>query len=64
MGILLILKLIPNLTGQALAQERFCSSRENWEAIDVCGLLEVRTALGLLFGTGGACGLLGNGGRF
>ena len=53
MGILLVLELIPNFACQALAKKRCCSGREDWEASDIFGLLEVGSALGF-FGISGS----------
>ena len=44
----LILELIPDISGQTLAEERLCSRRENRETIDVFWLLEVRSSFGFL----------------
>jgi len=50
MGILLVFELFPKFTRQALAEQRCGSSRENWEASDIFGFLEVGAAFGLLTG--------------
>ena len=44
----LILELIPDISGQTLAEERLCAWRENRETIDVFWLLEVRSSFGFL----------------